>query len=302
MKPTMEMKSLSDLKDEFRKLGKRIEEQGLPDSLTPFVVGFAGYGNVSRGAQELFDILPHKTIASSELSTLSPDDKVIYKCVFKEEHMVTPIDSSSDFDLQDYYDNGDAKYKGDFHKYVPYLSVLMNCIYWETQYPRLLSRPQLQDLYAGATEPRLKVIGDITCDIDGSLACTVRSTEPDSPVYVYDPSRDRAVDGVAGRGPVVLAVDFLPCELPVDASNHFSRALAPFVGALARDFNGGSSGAHTFLSAEPLMEYRTCRIRETRECGETLRMIVLDGELPAAASSGRRRKTRTSPSTAIGYR
>jgi alpha-aminoadipic semialdehyde synthase len=53
-------------------------------------------------------------------------------------------------------------------------------------------------------------------------------------VYVYDPDTGRTRDGVAGRGPVVLAVDFLPCELPVDASEAFSEALLPFIGALAK--------------------------------------------------------------------
>jgi alpha-aminoadipic semialdehyde synthase len=76
-------------------------------------------------------------------------------------------------------------------------------------------------------------VGDITCDVDGSLACTVRATEPDSPVYVYDPATGQAHDGVAGTGPVVLAVDFLPCELPVDASDYFSRSLSPFMPAVA---------------------------------------------------------------------
>jgi alpha-aminoadipic semialdehyde synthase len=61
----------------------------------------------------------------------------------------------------------------------------------------------------------------------------VRTTEPDNPVYVYDPATGEAWDGVAGRGPVVLAVDFLPCELPLDASRYFSSTLRPHVPGLA---------------------------------------------------------------------
>jgi dihydroorotate dehydrogenase (NAD+) catalytic subunit len=57
-----------------------------------------------------------------------------------------------------------------------------------------------------------------------------------------------------------------------------------YVGALRRDFEEGGNSAYTYLSTEPLMEYRTSRIREIREFGETLRMIILDRELPAAAS------------------
>lgn len=97
----------------------------------------------------------------------------------------------------------------------------------------LIAREQFQALYGADHPPRLRVIGDITCDINGSLACTVKATEPDSPIYVYDPFSGEARDGVRGRGPVVLAVDFLPCELPVDASNYFSESLCGFIPALA---------------------------------------------------------------------
>jgi len=57
-----------------------------------------------------------------------------------------------------------------------------------------------------------------------------------------------------------------------------------YVGALRKDFETGTAEAATFLSTEPLMKYRRCRIREIREFGDTLRMILLDGDLPASAS------------------
>jgi len=57
-----------------------------------------------------------------------------------------------------------------------------------------------------------------------------------------------------------------------------------YVGALRRDFQEGGDSSETFLSSEPLMEYRSSRVREIREFGETLYMIILDGELPASAS------------------
>ena len=237
MRPTLEMKSLTDLKDEFKKLGERIEEQGLPESLTPFVVGFAGYGNVSRGAQELFDILPHKTIDPSELSTIPSDNNIIYKCVFKEEDMVTPLDSKSDFDLQDYYDNGAAKYKGDFHKYVPHLIVLMNCIYWSEKYPPLITKDFIRNHWK-SDEHQLRIVGDISCDVEGAIEFTLKCTKPDRPAFTYLVEEDRAELGVAGKGPVVMSVDNLPCELPRESSTSFSETLRSFIPVLAKaDFD-----------------------------------------------------------------
>jgi alpha-aminoadipic semialdehyde synthase len=76
-------------------------------------------------------------------------------------------------------------------------------------------------------------VGDITCDVDGSLACTVRDTEPGDPVYVYDPVTRAATSGFEGPGLAVMAVGNLPCELPREASETFSEAVAPFIPALA---------------------------------------------------------------------
>jgi len=213
-------------------VGERIRQEGLPAEIRPLVCGFAGYGRVSQGAQQIYDLLPVTEVAPENLASLPPAEKSCYKVVFREEHLVERTDNSAPFDLQEYYTQPE-RYAARFFPFVEHLTVLVNCIYWEPRYPRLATREQLQGLYGGPGQPRLRVIGDITCDIDGALACTVRATEPDNPVYVYEPAGGRTRDGVAGDGPVVLAVDFLPCELPVDASNHFSASLRPFIPALA---------------------------------------------------------------------
>jgi alpha-aminoadipic semialdehyde synthase len=157
--------------------------------------------------------------------------------VFREEHLVARVDGGR-FELQDYYDHP-AGYRSTFFPHVRHLTVLANCIYWEPKYPRLVTCEQLGALFAEPDRPRLRVIGDITCDVDGSIECTVRATEPDDPVYVFEPKSGEVRSGVAGDGPVILAVDFLPCELPVDASTHFGQSLRPLIPGLARaDFGG----------------------------------------------------------------
>ena len=114
-----------------------------------------------------------------------------------------------------------------------HLTLLANCVYWDQRYPRLVTCAQLRELFAGPTPPRLRVIGDITCDVNGSIECTVRATEPDDPIFVYDTQTGEAPSGVAGCGPVILAVDHLPCELPVDSSVQFGDALLPLVPQVA---------------------------------------------------------------------
>src|SRR5258706_2855232 len=115
-----------------------------------------------------------------------------------------------------------------------HLTVLVNGIYWEPGHPRVVSLDDVRALFGGHATPRLRVVGDISCDLRGSIEDNVRITTPGDPVYVYDVATGEAVSGVAGRGPVILAVDNLPCELPVDASQHFGDALLRFVPSLAR--------------------------------------------------------------------
>ncbi|UCE58169.1 MAG: hypothetical protein JSU63_12055 [Phycisphaerales bacterium] len=241
--PAHRYRDLDEAKNAIAHVGDIIKRDGLPDSLVPLVCGFAGYGRVSQGAQEVFDALPVREVSPDDLPGLIGDANTCCKVVFREEHMVKRVDDSAPFELQEYYDNPEL-YRAAFFPSVRSLTLLINCVFWTPRYPRFITREQLRELYAEQGKARLRVIGDITCDVDGSLACTVRSTTPNSPIYVYDPETEETRDGVIGKGPVVLAVDFLPCELPVDASCFFSDALRPLVPALANaDFNASLEGS-----------------------------------------------------------
>lgn len=232
VKRALDYPDLKRAKEAIRKIGERIAKEGLPASITPLVIGIAGYGNVSRGAQEILDLLPVEEITPGELAAKTASNKVVYKVVFKEEHMVERREAGHPFELQEYYDHPE-RYRGVFERYLPYLDILVNCIYWETKYPRLFSKETVRDLYRESS-PRPKVIGDITCDVEGAIECMIKATEPENPVYVYDPVTDKAIDGIEGNGPVIMAVDILPAELPREASTFFSGILKGFVPEIAQ--------------------------------------------------------------------
>jgi len=231
--------SLEEAKAEVSAVGAEIDERGFPAELCPLVVGFAGYGNVSRGAQEIFDLLPHKILSAEALlemiENFSNDNLNLVKVVFSEDDMVRPLQGA--FELQDYYAHPE-KYAGKFENYLPLLSVLVNCIYWTEKYPRLVTREYLKNRTVMESTPRLQVIGDISCDIDGSIEITHKATKPDAAYYTYFAGDDRFVEGVQPLGVTVMAVDNLPCEFPRESSLEFSRVLRDFVPAIAAaDFN-----------------------------------------------------------------
>lgn len=236
IKQTTNYKEYGEAKEEIVKVGEEIRKKGLPKSLVPFICAITGYGNVSRGAQEVLDLLPVREISPEEILSLFESSNSsrhqIYKVVFKEEHIVEPIHKNNRFELQDYYRHPE-KYRSRFHTYIPYLTLLVNGIYWDERYPRLITKEYLRKMYQNGN-PRLRVIGDVSCDIKGSVECTVRHTDPANPVFLYDIVADQAINGWRGKGPVILAIDNLPCELPKESSIYFSEILKEYVPEIVR--------------------------------------------------------------------
>jgi alpha-aminoadipic semialdehyde synthase len=226
--------SLKEAREDISAIGQRIAEKGIPNELLPFVIGFTGYGNVSQGAQEICGLLPVKEISPEKLLDLRYRSKlpnnIVYKVVFHEEDLVEHIDGEP-FDLHGYYINP-QKYRSVFEKYIPHLSMLINCIYWDHRYPRLIAKDYLKKLYSKG-RPKLSVIGDISCDVEGSVECTLKPASIDNPIYVYNTDSEKITMGHEGEGMLIMAVDILPAELPRDASTGFGDVLVNFVKPIA---------------------------------------------------------------------
>jgi hypothetical protein len=234
--PAHRYSGLDEARATFVKLRELLSRRPLPGAIQPFVVGITGYGAVSKGAQEMLDLLEPTDIEPGALPGVR--DRGLYKVVFEERHIVEPADSDATFELQDYYDHP-ARYRPAFERHARHLSVLINAIFWTEAYPRLLTLDFLREWFAADSSPKLKVVGDISCDIEGSVQCTVKATTPGDPAYVFDPATGRATDGVAGPGLCMMTTDCLPCELPVEASASFAEALLPFVrGVALADYRG----------------------------------------------------------------
>uniref|UniRef100_UPI00345E1C9C hypothetical protein n=1 Tax=Lentimicrobium sp. TaxID=2034841 RepID=UPI00345E1C9C len=175
-----------------------------------------------------------KEISPDKLTDLSQrdylPDNLIYKVVFKEEHLSAHKDGRS-FDLHDYYAHPE-NYQSVFEQYIPHLSVLMNCMYWDARYPRIVTKDYLEKAFSEG-RPKLTVIGDVTCDPDGSIEITHKGTEIEDPIFVYNPFTREPMMGHKGEGMLVMAVDILPSELPRDSSNGFADALINFIKPIA---------------------------------------------------------------------
>ena len=229
IKHACEYNSLEEAKAVIAEIGDEIRKNGLPKEISPLVIGFNGYGNVAKGAWEISDLLPVKEITPKELLTLRAgvtDNKTIYKVVFKEEDLYKTKDGSP-FELQHFYNNP-ALYAAQFEQYVPHLDVLVNCIYWNPVSERLLTKKYLKENWK-RNDFHLTVIGDITCDPNGSIESTHEGTPIENPVFVYNPDTQQPTYGFKGDGILTMSVDILPSELPRESSLAFADALEPYI-------------------------------------------------------------------------
>jgi saccharopine dehydrogenase (NAD+, L-lysine-forming) len=225
---------LDEAKAHLREVGRSIAAEGLPEAVVPCVIGILGYGNVARGVREILHCLPVEEVEPRMLSRLPRSNRLLYAVVFREEDTVEPIDPSSPFSLPDYFRNPE-RYRAIVSHHLPYCTVVVNAVYWEKRFPRLVTREDMENLYRRQKTPALRVIGDITCDVEGAVEITRKATTPGDPCFTYDTAIDRIVDGVrALPGPVVMAVDNLPCEFPAESSRDFGLALLPFLPAIAQ--------------------------------------------------------------------
>ncbi len=228
--------SLEEASAAIHKAGRRIARNGLPRELVPFVVGFTGYGRVSTAAQNVFDLLPYEEMEPQDLPAFMQgrkfSNRVLYKVKFQKPDMFQHLVRGKKFNVKE-FTRYPYRYVNRFERYVPFLNIIVNGIYWEPQFPSLLSKRYIKTLFAIERRPRLRVIGDITCDVEGSIELTVKTTDSRNPLYVFEARTGKTIDGWRGRGPVVLAVDMLPTELPREASEAFGTGLLPFVPKLA---------------------------------------------------------------------
>eukprot|EP01101_Sappina_pedata_P003285 TRINITY_DN1351_c0_g2_i1.p1 TRINITY_DN1351_c0_g2~~TRINITY_DN1351_c0_g2_i1.p1 ORF type:complete len:927 (-),score=420.65 TRINITY_DN1351_c0_g2_i1:79-2859(-) len=229
--------SLDNAKAAIVEMGKFISQQGLPKVFCPLSFVFTGTGAVSQGALEIFKLLPHKWVTAEELKHLvlegGWDQHVIYATMASSDTMIVPNDRLATFDKADYYANP-HKYNSVFDKnFAPYASVIVNSLYWDQKFPRMLTTEQYENLVRSGRS-RLLGVADLSCDIEGSLEFMTQISSIDHPFFVYDVTK-RSVDWniATGKGVMFLGVDNLPTEIPVESTTYFGDALTPFIESLS---------------------------------------------------------------------
>lgn len=225
----VEYRDLAEMVEHTKGLLAELRKEG-PAVLTPFVVAVTGEGRVSNGALEylgLVGAIPCTVSEAMKLPQESPDDRTLRVLHLPTAELLVTAGTRR-FDFEHYLAHPE-RYMNVGAMYLPYCAALVNGIYWDARFPRLLDDSTLRRMHADKTLP--PALGDVSCDIDGGIEWTVMATQNDEPAFVYDPATRKATVGVTGEGVAIMSVDNLPCALPRDASFDFSRALIPYIKA-----------------------------------------------------------------------
>lgn len=235
LKRAYKYRSLSEAKKHIRSVAEKCLGTGLPSEIVPFVVGITGHGNVSKGAQEILDLFSPEEIHPRDMGSFVKrrhgEKGRIYKIVFEREEKLRAKDGKS-FYFEKYLKHPEL-FESNLDRYLPHLNVLINTSYWDRRFPRLVTEKMIRSLYHRSRSFRLILIGDLSCDVEGSIEITKRTTDPDCACFVYDPETGGIRDGLEGPGVVVLAIDNLPCEMSADSSLEFSAHIRDYVYQLA---------------------------------------------------------------------
>ena len=182
--------------------------------LPPLKFVITGTGKVGNGAKEILDAIKIKEVSVENYLTKKYAQPVYTQIDVLEYNKRK---DGQVLDFTDFYQNP-TEYVSDFEKFTKVSDVYITGHFYGNDAPVILTREMLK-----ANDCKIKVVADVSCDIDGPIACTLRSSTIAEPLYGYLPDENKEVDVFHPAAIVVMAVDNLPCELPKDASEGFGE-------------------------------------------------------------------------------
>jgi len=182
--------------------------------LPPLKFVITGTGKVGNGAKEILDAIKVKEVTVENYLTKNYTQPVYTQI---DVLQYNKRKDGQVLHFSDFYDNP-QQYVSDFKRFTKVSDIYITGHFHANEAPVILTREMLH-----SKDCKIKVVGDISCDVNGPIACTVRSSTIAEPFYGYLPSEDKEVDVFHPAAIVVMAVDNLPCELPKDASEGFGE-------------------------------------------------------------------------------
>lgn len=193
--------------------GKLIEQLN-KISVPNIKILLTGSGKVANGSQEMLDAMHIKSVSVEDYL-----NKVFNEPVYCKID-VLDYNKRKDgkvIDMFDFFDNP-KEYKSDFMRFAKVTDYYIAGHFYGDGAPYLYTRDNVK-----SSDFNIKVVADISCDVDGPVATTLRASTIADPIYGYNPQTEKEIDYKDEKAIAVMAVDNLPCELPKDASEGFGE-------------------------------------------------------------------------------
>lgn len=206
---------------------QRLRKNRLPN----IKIVLTGRGKVAYGAKEMLDGMKIKEVSVNDYLTKKYDQPVY---TFIDVLDYNKRKDGQVLNREDFITHPE-EYVSDFERFAEVSDIFIAGHFYGNNSPVILSKEMLR-----SPKCNLKVVADISCDVDGPVACTLRSSTIAEPVYGYHPSEEKEVAFNHPAAVTVMAVDNLPCELPRDASEGFGEVFLERV--IPAFFNGDFNG------------------------------------------------------------
>ncbi len=207
LKPAWQCVDMEDMQEEFFKVKR----------LPPIKIAVTGSGRVAQGAVEVLGRMGIRRVSVYDYLYLDFNEPVYAQLRSSDYNRRR---DGRVWDTPNFHQEPRA-YESTFGNFLPVTDLLIACAYWDPAAPRLFAEADTQ-----RADFRLTTIADVTCDVDGSIPLTRRSTTIEAPAFDYNPATGTLEPPYARPENItVMAVDNLPCELPRNASRDFGRQL-----------------------------------------------------------------------------
>ena len=205
----------------------RLKRQTLPN--VKIVV--TGFGKVGMGIKEILDGIKIKEVSPEDFLTKKYSSPVYTQIDVLEYNKRK---DGKVINKNDFYENP-QEYTLNFERFSEVADIYMAGHFHGNGAPDILTREMLQ-----SSKNKIKVVADISCDVNGPIACTLKASTIADPFFGYLPSEDKEVPYTHPGSIMVMSVDNLPCELPKDASEGFGEMFMQHV--IPAFFNGDKDG------------------------------------------------------------
>ena len=194
-------------------------------------VVLTGKGRVGNGAKEMLKGMGMKRVSVKEFLNKTFNEPIYVQID------VLDYNKRKDGEVKDENDFfiNPTEYTSDFMRFAKVADLYIAGHFYGTGAPYIFTR-----IDAKSKDFNIKVVADISCDVDGPVASTIRSSTIENPIYGYNAALEMEVDYRDENAIAVMAVDNLPCELPKDASEGFGDNFAKHV--IPAFFNNDEEG------------------------------------------------------------